>query len=96
MSKHTWNHRVVKQAHPWGWSYGIHECHYEDHSFHAFTTEPTPALACLETGADETDDPVEAKRQLRETLERMLKALDKPVVLATETEPRRWEFAELP
>lgn len=75
-----WNHRVVKQRHPdllseTGFTdyFGIHECFYDDDGTKpGWTTDPIAPVS-------------ESLEDLRETLERMLRALDKPVIIDTET-----------
>ena len=75
-----WNHRVVKRivreaGEDVEW-FGIHECFYErsDESDPGWTDEP------IAVGGESVDE-------LRETLERMMRALDKPVIDDTEKEP---------
>jgi hypothetical protein len=75
-----WNHRVVRRTiieagKPVEW-FGIHECFYglPDESDPGWTDEPISVEG-------ETVD------ELRETLERMLRALDKPVIIDNENEP---------
>jgi len=64
----SWNHRVVKRIYPMDTMYGIHETYYEDDdSVMGITENPTPVVG-------------ESVEELRETLERMLKALDEPVL----------------
>lgn len=70
--RHTWNHRVVRREYPEAVedervSYQIHEAHYEDGRCVAITVEPIAAY-----GAD--------LDELRWVLERMLAALDKPIL----------------
>lgn len=64
---HTWNHRVVRHKHG---ELAIHEAHYSP------SRTKTPNLI--------TQNPVavwgSSKKELRETLERMLRALDTPVL----------------
>lgn len=67
MTKHTWNHRVIKQTKGDEVFYSIHEVHYTDGKPDMVTENPTPAFG-------ETVD------ELRETLERMLASLDKDVL----------------
>lgn len=75
-----WNHRVVRRTviecgEPVQW-YGIHEC------FYGLSDESDPGW---------TDEPIavegESVDELRETLERMLRALDKPIIIDNEKEP---------
>lgn len=69
----SWNHRVVRKeyTYPDGYvevSYGIHEVFYvEGETSLAFTTNPVAPVG-------------ESVEELRITLERMLRALDKPVI----------------
>lgn len=66
----TWNHRVIKRTFPDSADpstyFGIHEVFYAPEGM-SCTTEPVDVFS----------DSVEG---LRETLERMLRALDKPVL----------------
>jgi hypothetical protein len=64
-----WNHRVIKRTIGDSESFGIHEVYYnDDGSVEGCTIDPV-AVDC-----DTLDD-------LRETLERMLRCLDKPVLV---------------
>lgn len=68
----SWNHRVIKQAYlcydEYETIFGIHEVYYnEDGSLRNYTTDPVAPI-----GAD--------MDELRWTLEKMLMALDKPVL----------------
>lgn len=74
-----WNHRVIRRTivefdEPVEW-FGIHETFYGLDG---------------ETGPVWTDDATSVEggsvQQLRETLERMIRALDKPVIIANEKE----------
>lgn len=63
-----WNHRVVKHTHPCGSvELAIHEAHYDGKVAEAITTDPTAPVA------DSVDE-------LRWVLEKMIEALDKPVL----------------
>ena len=60
-----WNYRVVKEK---GY-YTIREVHYnDDGSIYAYSSEPRPAFG-------------ESIEELKETLEWMLKSLEKPVLI---------------
>jgi CBS-domain-containing membrane protein len=67
MPKETWNNRVVRRTYPHEVVYAIHEVHYTDYVPHSVTVDPVPVAG-------------ESVDQLRNTLERMLRALDKPVL----------------
>ena len=67
----SWNHRVIRTKDEHGTYYNIHECYYnakEDKIPFSWTENPTSPFS---------DEGVEG---LRWTLERMLKALDVPVL----------------
>lgn len=69
-----WNHRVVQSKTGDYISFGIHEVFYnDDGSIHAYTEEPISVCN-------------ESLKELRETLERMLRCLDKPVLIDGEVE----------
>lgn len=75
-----WNYRVVKiphlvkTQHVGRYSFGIHEVFYHnDDSIHSYTREPVDVSA-------------ETLEELREVLEQMLSALDKPVLVDGEVE----------
>jgi hypothetical protein len=65
-----WNHRVVRQIRDGETFYGIHEVFYglPDESDAGWTEDPISPVG-------------ETVEELRETLERMMRALDKPVIL---------------
>lgn len=69
---HTWNHRLIEyvdtDGEPW---FAIHEVHYEDQRPRAYTENPiAPTGSTIE--------------QVRETLQRMLRCLDKPTLKETD------------
>jgi hypothetical protein len=69
-----WNHRVVQRVDGDGVSFGIHEVHYNDYdAITGYTFDPVPV------DCDTLED-------LRDTLERMLRCLDKPVLIDGEIE----------
>jgi hypothetical protein len=71
-----WNHRVLRHDHPTDPYYAIHECYYDEGQTepHSWTSDPIDVVGSSVT-------------ELRETLERMLKSLDKPVVALLEHQP---------
>lgn len=78
-----WNHRVVRRilieaGEPVEW-FGIHEVFY-DHA----QGESNPKLGWTEEPISVEGESVE---ELRETLVRMILALDKPVIIDNEKEP---------
>lgn len=68
MSKQSWNYRVVKRLENGEWTYSIHETYYSAQKKEEAITE-SPVQVSAETLAD-----------LRWVLERMLQALDKPLL----------------
>lgn len=64
----TWNHRVVKSVEAGDDLFAIHEVHYNDEG-EIFGVTENPVVA---TGGN--------IEELRETLQRMLRALDTPVL----------------
>lgn len=79
----SWNYRVVRTALEAGQvRYAIHEAHYKRRSSkspHLWTEEPSPVEDYLFPDHDAMTDEAGVKL-LRWTLERMLEALDKPIV----------------
>jgi hypothetical protein len=68
MTRHHWNHRVIRHIEPDGEEYlAVHEVHYDDDVPVSVTVNP------VGPGATDLDG-------LRRTLERMTAALDKPVL----------------
>jgi hypothetical protein len=63
----TWNHRIVKKQHLIGdeihYTYGIHECHYDDKGkVHSCTVEP------VTIGGDEVKDIVWTLKHIQSAL----------------------------
>lgn len=80
-----WNHRVLRRnivddlsgETPLSW--GLHEIYYDANGApDMYSEEPTDIVTFSELGGPSTDE--EAIQQLRETLERMLRALDVPIL----------------
>lgn len=69
--KYTWNHRVIIHPHERETWMGIHEVHYEDGKPRAYTISAIGIIA-------EESDEGGAHQSMKITLERMLRALDKP------------------
>lgn len=69
----TWNYRVMSKKTPHGNGYGIVEAYYDEGSdeAHSWTEDYVPVHE-------------ETLEELRETLTRMLEALDKPVLEDTD------------
>lgn len=68
MTKHTWNHRVMRSKDADGDDfYAIHEVHYEDDKPRLFTLDPVPVSG-------------NSIEELRSTLERMLSCVTTPVL----------------
>ncbi len=69
----TWNHRVVRIRDSVGGPLlGIYEVYYDDDKPNSRTTDPVGLIA--------DGDESEAMTELRETLERMLRCLDQPIL----------------
>lgn len=69
-----WNHRVIKKVTEIGTFYGIHEVFYnDDGSIYSYTENPVDVFG-------------ENIAELQQTLEWMLKCLDKPVLVDGEVE----------
>jgi len=80
----TWNHRVVRKSDVHcedEFYYEIHEAHYNDNGELCAITED-PITAC--------GDDIEA---LKCTLERMVKACEKPILIDDEIEFAQWDEA---
>lgn len=79
-----WNYRIVRRRYPFapdaGAEYGIHEAYYHDGETepHSITQDAVEVCCDEEEGVD----------ALRGVLERMLKALDKPIVRYEDIEAR--------
>jgi hypothetical protein len=68
----TWNHRIIKRYSAHGEWYELTEVHYRDGKPHLYAVDMrTPSAH------DEDGDPVAS---LRDTLSKMLLALDKPIL----------------
>jgi hypothetical protein len=82
MSNH-WNYRVVRTYDPTTAesSLGIHEVHYEDGRVVSWTENPVPMI----TFGEETHTSLD---ELREMLERISEAMEKPVLDEDELEFR--------
>lgn len=80
----TWNHRVCKKTHKCDTHetvlYGIHEVYYnEKGEVWAVTEEPVTISTAYIKYEEEFDDD-DAVATLKEQLERMLRALDTPII----------------
>ena len=76
----SWNHRVVKTVVDSTVQYGIHECYYEEDQVVAITESPVTVVAFRDIAGPFEEDDLDPVQELRLVLERMLLALDKPVV----------------
>jgi len=75
----SWNYRLCKSTIDGNTVYGIHECYNE----HSITVNPITISVCEDQ--NEIDDE-STKKEIRWMLEKMLQALDKPVIDADNLE----------
>jgi len=78
MKRFTWNYRVVKETVEGGVRYAIHEVYWDGAGDETpvWTTNPVSLAKLFDTECHD-HCPID---ELRTTLERCLKALDKPVI----------------
>ncbi len=90
-SSSHWNHRVIETVYPSGErSWSIHEVYYSSSGLpEMYTEDPVDVSTFSELGGPSTGD--EALVSLRQQLEWMLKALSKPILLASDFKARSSE-----